>query len=203
MLGWRRSDQCLHRPALRTQRDIFRSQRPLGSDPLPRTSPQGLDRPDSENNIGYRCVLALRSIALIGPADFSGAGRSKDLRDKLACNALVRGAHSHHSDQVHLECKIVHSRPNTADRPLVPLVTRASASVHLPGYKQKLNKRSGDRRIVGVAGKAMNYQRTGFTPVPTHQDGATVSAFQFDRRIEHPPCWRRRGHRFNKRRWKP
>ena len=47
----------------------------------------------------------------------------------------------------------------------------------------------------------MNHQRTGFTPVPTHQDGATVSAFQFDRRIEHLQCWRRRGHRFNKRRW--
>ena len=47
----------------------------------------------------------------------------------------------------------------------------------------------------------MNHQRTGFTPVPTHQDGATVSAFQFDRRIEHLQCWRRRGRRFNKRRW--
>ena len=60
---------------------------------------------------------------------------------------------------------------------------------------------SGGRRIVGVAGKAMNHQRTGFTPVPTHQDGATVSAFQFDRRIEYLQCGRRRGHRFNKRRW--
>ena len=47
----------------------------------------------------------------------------------------------------------------------------------------------------------MNHQRTGFTPVPTHQDGATVSAFQFDRRIEHLQCWRRRGRSFNKRRW--
>ena len=37
----------------------------------------------------------------------------------------------------------------------------------------------------------MNYQRTGFTPVPMHQDGATVSAFQFNRRIEHLQCWRR------------
>ena len=47
----------------------------------------------------------------------------------------------------------------------------------------------------------MNYQRTGFTPVPMHQDGATVSAFQFNRRIEHLQCWRRRGRRFRKRRW--
>ena len=47
----------------------------------------------------------------------------------------------------------------------------------------------------------MNYQRTGFTPVPMHQDGATVSAFQFNRRIEHLQCWRRRGRRFSKRRW--
>ena len=47
----------------------------------------------------------------------------------------------------------------------------------------------------------MNHQRTSFTPVPTHQDGATVSAFQFDRRIGHLQCWRRRGHTFNERRW--
>jgi hypothetical protein len=47
----------------------------------------------------------------------------------------------------------------------------------------------------------MNYQRTSFTPVPMHQDGATVSAFQFNRRIEHLQCWRRRGRRFSKRRW--
>jgi hypothetical protein len=47
----------------------------------------------------------------------------------------------------------------------------------------------------------MNYQRTGFTPVPMHQDGAAVSAFQFNRRIEHFQCWRCRGRRFSKRRW--
>jgi hypothetical protein len=47
----------------------------------------------------------------------------------------------------------------------------------------------------------MNYQRTGFTTVPMHQDGATVSAFQFNRRIEHLQCWRRRGRCFSKRRW--
>jgi hypothetical protein len=47
----------------------------------------------------------------------------------------------------------------------------------------------------------MNYQRTGFTPVPMHQDGATVPAFQFNRRIEHLQRWRRRGRRFSKRRW--
>ena len=41
----------------------------------------------------------------------------------------------------------------------------------------------------------MNYQRTGFTPVPMHQDGATVPAFQFNRRIEHLQRWRRRGRR--------
>jgi hypothetical protein len=62
----------------------------------------------------------------------------KDRRNDLACNALVAGAHSHHSDEVHFECKIFHSGgqllPNTASRPLNPLVTRASASVHLPGH---------------------------------------------------------------------
>jgi hypothetical protein len=47
----------------------------------------------------------------------------------------------------------------------------------------------------------MNHQRTSFTPVPTHQEGATVSAFQFDRRVGHLQCWRRRGHTFNERRW--
>ena len=29
----------------------------------------------------------------------------------------------------------------------------------------------------------MNHQRTGFTPGATHQNGATLSAFQFDRRL--------------------
>jgi hypothetical protein len=78
--------------------------------------------------------MAPRSIALIGQADFSGAGRSKDLRNNLAGNALVAGAHSHQGDEVHFEGKIVHSRLNTAGRHLVPLVTRASASVHLPEH---------------------------------------------------------------------
>ena len=127
--------------------------------------------------------MALRSIALIGQADFSGAGRSKDLRNKLACNALVRGAHSHHSDQVHFKCKIVHSRPNTAESPLVPLVTRASASVHLPGYKQKLNKRSDVGRIVRAAGAAKDDERKNFFFVRTHQDGTAVAACKFDRGI--------------------
>ena len=44
--------------------------------PLPRTSPKGLDRSDREINIGYRCVMAPRSIVLIGQSDFNGAGRS-------------------------------------------------------------------------------------------------------------------------------
>jgi len=46
----------------------------------------------------------------------------------------------------------------------------------------------------------MNHQRTGFTPVPMHQHCATVSAFQFDRRIARFQRWRRRGHPFNERR---
>ena len=76
--------------------------------------------------------MALRSIVLVGQSDFSVAGRSKDRRNDLACNALVVGAHSHHSDEVHFECKIFHGEANfpylnTADH---PLVTRASASVH-------------------------------------------------------------------------
>ena len=37
--------------------------------------------------------------------------------------------------------------------------------------------------------------------VHTHQDGTTVSAFAFDRRIGRFQRRRRRGHRFNKRRW--
>ena len=33
--------------------------------------------------------MALRSIVLVGQSDFSVAGRSKDRRNDLACNALV------------------------------------------------------------------------------------------------------------------
>jgi hypothetical protein len=48
----------------------------------------------------------------------------------------------------------------------------------------------------------MDHERVGFIiPVHTHQDGTTVSAFAFDRRIGHFQRRRRRGHRFNKRRW--
>jgi hypothetical protein len=47
----------------------------------------------------------------------------------------------------------------------------------------------------------MNYQRTGFTRVPMHQDGAAVSASQFNCRIEHLQRWRRRGRPFSKRHW--
>ena len=64
--------------------------------------PKGLDRSDREINIGYRCVMAPRSIVLIGQSDFNGAGRSKDRRNDLACNTLVAGAHLHYSDEVHL-----------------------------------------------------------------------------------------------------
>ena len=83
------------------------------------------DRSDREINIGYRCVTARRSIVLIGQSDFSGAGRSKDRRNDLACNALVAGAHSHHSDEVHFECIIFHGEansphPNTAVAHLIP-----------------------------------------------------------------------------------
>ena len=76
--------------------------------PSPRTSPKGLDRSDREIDIGYCCVTARRSIVFIGQSDFSGAGRSKDRRNDLACNALVVGAHSHHSDEVHFEREIFH-----------------------------------------------------------------------------------------------
>jgi hypothetical protein len=47
----------------------------------------------------------------------------------------------------------------------------------------------------------MDHERAGFIPVHTHQDGTTVSAFAFDRRIGRFQRRRRRGHRFNKRRW--
>src|SRR3954471_11239172 len=100
---------------------------------LPRTSPKGLDRSDREIDVGYCCVTALRSIVLIGQSDFSGAGRSNDRRNGLACNALVVGAHSHHSDEVHFEREIFHGGSLLAGRPL-PLVTRGRASVHLPGH---------------------------------------------------------------------
>ena len=45
--------------------------------------------------------------------------------------------------------------------------------------------------------------RVDFIFLPTDQDGTTVSAFAFDRRIGRFQRRRRRGHRrFNKRRWK-
>jgi hypothetical protein len=47
----------------------------------------------------------------------------KDRRNDLACNALVAGAHSHHSDEVHFECKIFHSGANSCPTPQVaPLI---------------------------------------------------------------------------------
>jgi len=48
----------------------------------------------------------------------------------------------------------------------------------------------------------MDHERAGFIPVHTHQDSTTVSAFAFDRTIGCFQRRRRRGHRFNKRRWK-
>ena len=56
-------------------------------------------------------------------------------------------------------------------------------------------------QIVRAAGDAMDHERAVFIPVHTHQDGTTVSAFAFDRRIGRFQRRRRRGHRFNKRRW--
>jgi hypothetical protein len=83
---------------------------------LPRTSLQGLDRSDREIDSGYRCVTARRSIVLIGQSDFSDAGCSKDRRNDLACNALVPGTHSHHSDEVHFECKSSIRIPSRSER---------------------------------------------------------------------------------------
>jgi hypothetical protein len=59
------------------------------------------------------------------------------------------------------------------------------------------------RRIVRAAGDAMDQEmRVDFIFLPTDQDGTTVSAFAFDRRIGRFQRRRRRGHRFfNKRRW--
>jgi hypothetical protein len=48
----------------------------------------------------------------------------------------------------------------------------------------------------------VDYESVGFTFVPTHQDGTASSASAFDRRIRRFQRRRRRGHRFNKRRWK-
>ena len=168
--------------------------------PLPRTSPQGLDRPDREINIGYRCVVATRSIVLIGQADFSGAGRSKDLRNNLACNALVTGAHSHHGDDVHFKGKIFHSRPNTAGRPLFRWSHEPVPRFTCPeiGDKQKLNKSSEVGRIVRAASAAKDHERINFFFARTHQDGTTVAACKFDRRIGHFQRWREH---FYERRW--
>ena len=47
----------------------------------------------------------------------------------------------------------------------------------------------------------MDQERIGFTFFPMHQDGTTISAFAFDRRIGRFQHWRRRGHPFNERRW--
>ena len=46
----------------------------------------------------------------------------------------------------------------------------------------------------------MDHERVNSTFVPTHQDGTTVAAFKFDRRIGHLQRWRRPGHPFNERR---
>ena len=59
---------------------------------------------------------------------------------------------------------------------------------------------SGVRRIVGAARDAKDYERVSFAFVHTHQDGSTVAAFAFDRRIRRFQRWRRRGHPFNERR---
>ena len=46
----------------------------------------------------------------------------------------------------------------------------------------------------------MDQERVGVTFVPTQQDGTTISAFPFERRIERLQRWRRPGHHFNERR---
>jgi hypothetical protein len=145
-----------------------------------------------------------RSMVLIDQSDFNGAWRFKDRRNDLACNALVVGAHSHHSNEVHFECKIFHGggqlpTPQHRSRPLNP---RASAPVHLPGHwgTNRRLKGSGGRRIVRAAGDAKDHERVGLTFVPTHQDGTAISAFAFDRRIKRFQHRRRPGHPFNERR---
>jgi hypothetical protein len=57
--------------------------------------------------------MALHRIVLIGQSDFNGAGRSHDRRNDLAGIALVVGAHSHHSNEVHSECEIFHGGANS------------------------------------------------------------------------------------------
>jgi hypothetical protein len=46
----------------------------------------------------------------------------------------------------------------------------------------------------------MDEERVGFTFLPTHQDGTTISAFAFDRRIRRFERWRCFGHPFHERR---
>ncbi len=43
----------------------------------------------------------------------------------------------------------------------------------------------------------MDQERVGFTFLPKYQDGTTISAFAFARRIRHFDDWRRCGHPFN------
>ena len=57
--------------------------------------------------------MARRSIVLVGQSDFNSAGRSKDRRNDLACNAFVVGAHSHHSNEVHFESKVFQGGANS------------------------------------------------------------------------------------------
>ena len=47
----------------------------------------------------------------------------------------------------------------------------------------------------------MDDERVSFIFVRSHQDGTALSAFELDRRMRQFEHWRRRGHRFNKRRW--
>ena len=43
----------------------------------------------------------------------------------------------------------------------------------------------------------MDQERVGSAFIPADQDGTTISAFAFDRRLRHCEHWRRRGHPFN------
>jgi hypothetical protein len=90
----------------------------------------------------------------------------------------------------------------TSQLAVAQLIREPVPRFHLPGHfgTNRRLKGSGVRRIVGAAGDAEDHERIDFTFVPTHQDGAALSTFAFDRRIRRRfQHWRRRGHPFNER----
>ena len=58
--------------------------------------------------MGHSGVYAEPGIVVIGHSDLYGPGSAKDSGDDLTRRGLVRGIHTHHGDEMHLDCVIVH-----------------------------------------------------------------------------------------------